>query len=164
MKKFMRKNRYTLILLLVFLLLVFLGFMAKDILIPDENKAAYGKRLEGIEEHQIGDGVYETMQAELEKNEKVKSVTHRLQGKVVYFIITVSDDVSIKDAKSIGSQILNYYTEGYLSYYSFQIFIKKDDATLNNFPISGMKNPGSNSINWSNDRDITVSEEKTNEE
>ena len=45
MKKFFKRNRYTFILLFIFILFVILGLKVKDILIPDEGKATYGERL-----------------------------------------------------------------------------------------------------------------------
>ena len=45
-----------------------------------------------------------------------------------------------------------------LKYYSLQVFLKKDDDKLNNFPIIGYKGPEASELSFTKDRDI-VSEE-----
>lgn len=159
MKSFLKKHRYTCILLLIFALIVVLGFKVKEILVPDEGKATYGERLQDIDKHKIDNKVYETIDEEFKENTNVSKITHRLQGKIINFIITVDDKVSIKDAKAIGDKIVSFFDEDTLGYYSVQIYVKKKDAKLNNFPIIGYKDPLSKNISWTKDRDITVSDE-----
>ena len=48
MKKFIKRNRYTCILLFIFVLFVILGVKVRDLLVPDEAKAAYVDRLKNI--------------------------------------------------------------------------------------------------------------------
>lgn len=161
--KFIRKNRYTIILILVFILLLCLGVKVKEILMPDDQKEAYGNRLSEIDKHKIEDSLYAKIKSELESDENIETVTNRLQGKIINYIITVNDKMSIADAKKVGDKVISYFSEDDISYYTFQIYIKKNDASLNNFPIIGAKNPLTASIIWTQDREIVKEEAKDEE-
>lgn len=160
--KFIKSHRYTIILLLIFVLLVFLGLKVKEMIVPDEEKATYGERLKDIEDYPISDEVYASIDKKYGENKNVKKITHRLQGRIVNYFITVNDEVSIKDAKAIGNELVTNFDEKTLSYYSIQVFMLKDNAELNNFPIIGMKDPLSKVVVWGTDREIVKSD--TNEE
>lgn len=163
MKKFLKKNRYTCILLIVFILLVILGLKVKDILVPDEGKATYGERLKDISKHPIKEEVYKKIDEELLKNKTVTKVSHRIQGKIINYYITFASEASVKDAKAIGENVTKGFEEDALGYYSIQIFLLKDDEKLNNFPIIGMKNPESKTVSWTKDREIVVESDKNEE-
>lgn len=163
MKKFLKKNRYTIILLIVFVLLVILGLKVKNILVPDEGKATYGERLKDISKHQIKEEVYKKIEEELLSNKTVTKVSHRLQGKIINYYITFDSKVSVKDAKALGESIIKGFDEDTLGYYSIQIFLLKDDEKQNNFPIIGMRSPESKAVSWTKDREIIVESEKNEE-
>jgi len=158
MGKFIKKHRYTCILVLIYILLVILGLKVKEIFIPDEGKATYGERLKDISKHPISDDVYKKIDEEMKSNDKITDISHRLSGKIVNYYLTFKDEVSISDAKALGEKILTYFDEDVKGYYSFQIFLVKNNEALNNFPIIGMKDPLSNGVSWTKDREITVSE------
>ena len=162
-KKILKRNRYTCILLVIFVLFVILGIKVKDILVPDEGKATYGDRLKGIEKHPISNEIYSKVDEAIKKNSNVIKVTHRLQGKTINYYITFSEKVSVKDAKSVGDNLVKEFDETILSYYSLQVYLLKEDEKLNNFPIMGMKHPESKEISWTKDREITVESEKDEE-
>jgi len=153
--KFIKKNRYTVILILVFILLLCLGLKVKEILMPDDQKASYGNRLDELDEHAIEESLYIKIKAELESQNNVSNVSYRLQGKIINFIITVTDSTNINDAKKIGSKVMEYFNDEQILYYTFQIYVKKEDASLNNFPIIGTKNPLTSTIIWTQDREIS---------
>lgn len=163
MKKFIKRHRYTIILLLIFSLIVILGFKVKEMLIPDEGKATYGERLKDINKYPITDQVYNKIEEEYQKNSNVTKTSHRLQGRILNYYITVADKVSVKDAKAIGENLLKLFDEDILSYYSLQVYLIKEDTSLNNFPIIGMKDPKSKIISWTKDREIVTESEKNEE-
>ena len=163
MKRFLKRHRYTCILVFIFILLVILGLKVKDILVPDEGKATYGERLKDISKHPVKEEVYKAIDEELLKNKSVTKVSHRLQGKTINYSITLASDVSVKDAKNIGESIIKGFSEDALGYYSIQIFLLKDDEKLNNFPIIGMKSPEAKTVSWTKDREIVVESEKNEE-
>ena len=163
MKKFLKRHRYTCILVFIFILLVILGLKVKEILIPDEGKATYGDRLKNIEKHPISNDIYNKIDEALAKNGNVKKVEHRIQGKTLNYFITFADKVSVKDARETGDKLLEYFDEDTLGYYSIQFYLIKDNKELNNFPIIGMKHPESKKISWTKDREI-VTESENDEE
>jgi hypothetical protein len=163
MKKFLKRNRYTIILIFIFILFVILGLKVKDILVPDEGKAAYGDRLKNISKHPISEATYTKIDESLEKNSSVVKVTHRLQGKTINYFITVTEKTSIKDAKALGETVIKGFDDDALGYYSIQISVLKEDEDLNNFPIMGMKHPNSKEISWTKDREIVTESEKDEE-
>ena len=160
MKKLIKNHRYTLILLLVFILLCILALKVKEILVPDEGKATYGERLKDISKHPISDEVYQKVSDEYEKDDKVIKVDHRLQGKVLNYYITLGEKVSVKDAKAVGEKLITLLDDELLSYYTVQIYLIKEDAALNNFPMIGLKDPLAKNVSWTRERDITVNEDE----
>ncbi len=163
MKRFIRRHRYTCILLLFFILIVILGIKVKEVLVPDEEKATYGERLKDISKYPISNEIYEKIDKEFKENDKIKKISHRLQGKILNYYLTLDDKVSVKDAKSLGDKLLTYFDEDLLSYYSVQIYLLKEDESLNNFPMIGLKDPLSKSISWTKEREIVVKENKSGE-
>lgn len=162
--KFIKRHRYTCILVLVFILIVILGIKVKEILVPDEGKAVYGERLKDIDKHPIDSDIYDKINEELGSDKNVSKLSHRLQGKILNYYITVDNELSVKDAKALGDKLLTYFDEDTLGYYSVQIYIVKDDEEKNNFPIIGMKDPLSKSISWTKDREITKIEDTESDE
>ena len=163
MKRFIKRHRYTCILVLIFILIVILGVKVKDMLVPDEGKATYGDRLKDIKKHPIEKSDYQKADDELNKNTNVVKVTHHLQGKTLNYFITVNDKVSVKDAKDIGEKVLEYFSEDIKGYYSIQVYLMKNDTNLNNFPIIGMKHPDSKTISWTKDREIITASDQDEE-
>lgn len=163
MKKFLKRNRNTIILMVIFILFIVLGLKVKDIFVPDEGKATYGDRLKYIEKYPITDETYNKIEEGLMKNTGVSKVSHRLQGKTLIYYITFTEKVSVKDARGVGDSLLKYFDEDTLSYYSIQVYLLKEDEKLNNFPIEGMKHPKSKAISWTKDREITVESENDEE-
>ena len=53
--KFIKKNKYTIIAIIIFIILVLVAATAKNILVPDEGKAVYGDRLDGIKDHPLSE-------------------------------------------------------------------------------------------------------------
>lgn len=127
----------------------------KNLLMPNDQKELYGNRLNEIGEHKIDSSLYNKIKSEIEALENVSTITYRTQGKIINFILTVSDETTLVDAKELGNAIITYFKEEDVKYYTFQIYIKKNDSKLDNFPIIGAKNPLTNEIIWTQDREIS---------
>ena len=153
--RFVKRNRTTIILVLVFVLLILFGLKIKDILIPNSKESMYGNRLVDEKDYKVDKSSLKKMLEELSAKDNVKEITYRKQGKTYYVSITISDESSIQDAKGLGDAVLTYFSEKSLKYYSVQIFVNKEDEKLNNFPIIGMKDPLSEKITWTKNRDIS---------
>lgn len=156
--KFIKKNKYTIIVIIVFLALVVSFVEIKNILVPDEGKAVYGNRLDGIEKHPLKTSDLESIEKSIKEQEKVNDVSSKLHGKIINITITVQDDVSINDAKTLATNTISLFTKDDLSFYSLQVFVKKENEKLNNFPIIGYKDAGSEEMFFTKDREITTEE------
>lgn len=157
--KFFKKNKFTIIAIIIFILLVYFGVEIRNFLVPDKGKAVYGDRLNGIENYPISDDFLEELKTKLKENEKVLETSSIIHGKIINFIITVSDDVSINDAKGIANSLIPMFVNDELSYYSLQVYLVKNNSELNNFPIIGYKDIDSESLSFTKDREITTGEE-----
>jgi preprotein translocase subunit SecF len=154
--KWIKKNKCTVIVIVVFILLAFLAFKVKEIFFPNQRTAIYGDRLDG--KVAVEDTTYDTVKEQISENETVMSVTVRENGRRIDITITVDDSVSVSDAKKLTDNITEPFTESQIGYYDFQVFIKKESSSEDNFPIIGYKQHNSASFSWSKDRDKTEEE------
>ncbi len=157
--RFFKKNKFTIITIIIFLSLVVLGLKIESIVLPNTKKAIYGDRLDNIEKYKVGEDEIELAINYLKEDKKVVKVTESIHGKIICFIVQVTDATSIQDAKKIANAVLDKFSKDEKSYYSFQVFVKKSDEKLNNFPIIGYKNPTSDVLIFTKDREVTTNEE-----
>lgn len=147
---FVKRNKLTIIVIIIFTVLLLVGVRVKDAFFPEEGEAIYGNRLETVKKTKID----EETKAKVKKQfaeDAVSETTVRVSGKTVEIIITVNDDVSRDTAKSYGSKALEPFTEEQKQLYDFQIFIKKNIETTD-FPIIGYVQKNANNISWTKDR------------
>lgn len=157
--KFIKKNKFTIIAIILFIILLILGVQVKNLLVPDEGKASYGDRLEGIEDHPLKNSLFENVETILKENEKVLKVNHKVHGKIINLMITVSEEVTVDEAKTIASSTVSMF-EDTLEFYSLQVYVLKENEELNNFPIIGYKGIESETLVFTKDREITQSGEE----
>ena len=157
--KFVRRNKYTIMALVALVVLVFVGMQFKNILVPDEGKASYGTRLDGIKNHKLEDSLFKEIESKLKEDEKVLEVAHKVHGKIINLIITVNDEMSLEEAKAKANSTIAMFPNNELSYYSLQVYVKKNNASLNNFPIVGYKGTTTKELVFSKDREITKNED-----
>lgn len=161
--KFLKKNKFTIIAIILFMGLIILGVQVKNLLVPDEGKAVYGDRLVGIEEHELDQSLFTTISDKLKENNKVLNVDNKIHGKIINLIITVNSDMSVLDAKKLANSTIPLFENDELSFYSLQVYVIKEDETLNNFPILGYKGTESKELLFTKDREITSEEIKDEE-
>lgn len=149
--KWIKKNKFTVIAIVIFVVIAILGFKAKEIFFPNQRTAIYGDRLEG--KVVIETATYDTLKQKISENDKVKTVTVRENGRCINITIMVVDDMSKNDAKKLTDNMLEPFTESQIGYYDFQVFITKESSSENDFPIIGYKHHNSSSFSWSKDRD-----------
>ena len=152
--KFVRKNKYAIIAIIVLIVLVVIGGQVKKIFVPDEGKAAYGSRLDGIKDHKLDSELFKNIETKLKEDEKILSVENKVHGKIINLIITVNDDMSVNDAKSLANSTISLFSDNELSFYSLQVYVKKNNEALNNFPIIGYKGTAASELIFTKDRDI----------
>lgn len=154
--KWIKKNKFTVIAIIIFIVVAILGYKAKEIFFPDQRTAIYGDRLEG--KVAVEEATYDSLKQKISENEKVTTVTVRENGRRIDITITVADDMSKTDAKKLTDNMLESFTESQIGYYDFQVFIKKEAKIENDFPIIGYKHHNSSSFSWTKDRDKTEEE------
>ena len=115
-------------------------------------KGIYGSRLEGIEEVELNESFLESVQNKLTEDELVKDANVRVQGKIVYFVFEVNEDVSVENAKSIASSTLVDFTEEELAFYDLSYIIKWtkiEEEQEKIISIQGTKHHAKENIVWS---------------
>ena len=151
MKKFLKKNKYTVIVLVIFIVLVFLLAQVVNIFFPSQGKAIYGNRLSGIEKVKISAQKYETIENTLEDEEFVKEAKAELNGRLLNVLVTLKEDASKDNAKSLPNKVLEQLDEDQRKYYDIQVFLQKEKED-NSFPIIGYKHHKKDSFSYTKDR------------
>lgn len=154
--KWIKKNKYTCIAILIFVIVAIVGYKAMKVFFPDSKVAYYGDRLDN--KVKVENSVYDAVKAKISEQEFVKEAKVRENGRTIEIVVTVQDSTSIDSAKSISGLILEHFSEIQIGYYDFQLFVKKDSASENNFPIIAYKQHNSSDFIWTKDRDKTESE------
>jgi len=156
--KYIKKNKLTVFIIIIFAIIVIVGGYLYNMLFANGRSGIYGNRLDGIEEVKITSKQYKEIKTKLKENESVIEVSTDLKGKIVNIIITIKDEVDKGTAKTIASSSLEIFDAEQLKYYDVQIFVKKDNEELNDFPIIGYKQNGKEGLTWSKDRQVTSNE------
>ena len=87
-------------------------------------ESKYGKRLEGIEDVELSKYFLQEVEDKLKEDESVVEANVRLQGKIVYILFEVNDDISRDTAKLMASNTLENFSEEELAFYDFSYIIK----------------------------------------
>lgn len=153
MMKLVKKYKFTIIVLLLFVLSMFGVYQIKEWFFPNEGKAIYGERLVGKVE--VEKQTYDQVKATLKEKEKVESAEVRESGRLINITVVVQTDTSLDEAKALPNGILDLFTDSQKGYYDFQIFVEKEDKAENNFPIIGYKHHNNTDFVWSKDREKT---------
>ena len=146
MIKLLKKNKFTIIVVVLFVGCMFGVSVLKDLFFPNEGKAIYGERLVGKVE--VKKETYDQLKEKVQSNEKVESVDVRESGRLINITVTVLNDTSLEDAKAVTNGITDLFTDSQKGYYDFQVFVKKTDANENNFPIIGYKHHNNSDFVW----------------
>ena len=150
--KFIKKNKYTIIVVLCFVFLVFIGAKAMDLFFPNTGKAIYGNRLDGIEEVKIKNSKMDQILGSMKEDAMISKIEEETKGRLVNFIITVNDDVNTTDAKTIADKVITSFSEKQKKYYDFQVLIQKENKELVDFPIIGYRHHDNTTFSWTKDR------------
>lgn len=151
MKKFIKNNKAMTIGIICCVIFVILVYMVKLTFFPNEAKAIYGDRLDGIKEVEITKNIQDKIVKGLEEKEEVKEAKTNIQGRILNVLITVEDEVELDAAKSLTTVILDNLKNKQKKYYDIQVFVsKKNDDTR--FPIIGYKHQDKDEFSWSKDR------------
>lgn len=147
LKKWINKNRgFAIICALALILFIIMVVIFVRLLVGGSSNK-YGNRLDGIDKVKISNEVYESVKEEVKDVEGVNDVSVRLQGKIVYTTIELSDSISADKAKEIAKNTLDNYTEDELKYYDFSFFLKWKGEESDKV-ITGNKHHNLEDITW----------------
>ena len=147
MKKWINKNRgFAIICALALILFIIMVVIFVKLLVGGSSNK-YGNRLDGIDKVKISNEIYESVKEEVKDVEGVNDVSVRLQGKIVYTTIELSDSISSDKAKEIAKNTLDNYTEDELKYYDFSFFLKWKGEESDKV-ITGNKHHNLEDITW----------------
>ena len=104
-KKFIKKNKMTVVVVICCLILTILIFALKLTFFPNEAKAIYGDRLEGLTESRIKNSDLEQIESNLKEKDGVEKVTTAFSGRILNVIITVKEDMTVDNVKSFPDEV-----------------------------------------------------------
>ena len=148
--KELKKNKYTTIAIIVFFVLIILGFVLYKFLFPNQGKPVYGNRLDGIENVAISTNDLKDLDEKLSSNDKAVKSKSDLKGRTVNVILTVKKQTSVNDAKALTSAVTKEFDKEQLSYFDFQVFIVSESEEDKGYPIIGYKSKVNDSFSFSN--------------
>ncbi|MEE3343828.1 MAG: hypothetical protein VZS44_07050 [Bacilli bacterium] len=152
MKKFLiglkdlilRHKILSLICLLAFIVIVIMIYVFFSIFVSGSN--AYGRRLSGIEKVKISSSELKKEEKQIEKNSEVKNAKLRIQGKIIYFNITFTNEASKDKAKEIAKKTLEDFSKDEKEFYDFEYILHQEDAA--GFKITGTSGPKTGGISF----------------
>lgn len=157
--KFIKNNKLTVFIIGVFIVCVVITAYAYNLFFGGSNRAVYGNRLDGIKTVKVSKKQFNEIEEKMGAKDGVTKVSASLSGKVVNIIVTVKEDIDKDTAKNIGNSSLELIDKEQLEFYDVQVFVKKDNEALNDFPIIGYKKSSKEGIVWAKDRAVTSNEE-----
>ena len=148
---FLKKNKFTVVAVVVFLIVILLLVQIKNIFFPNEEKAIYGNRLEGSSSVKISNDKKKDIEENITSNGIAKKATVRVSGRIIEVMIIVESETSVDVAKDLTDKILDELNKSEKSYYDIQAFINKEEET-SNFPIIGYKHHKKKHFAWTKNR------------
>ena len=159
--KWFKKNKFTCIAILVFVIFCIIGYKAIKMFFPDVKSAIYGDRLDG--KVKVNKDVYKAVKAKIAEQEFVKKVDVKENGRTINIVVVVQDSTSKDAAKGIANLILEHFNDSQIGYYDFQIFVSKESESENDFPIIAYKQHNKQQFSWTKDREKIVPEAESTE-
>lgn len=150
-KKFVKKNKMTVIVVACCLILTILIFALKLTFFSNEAKAIYGDRLEGLTEARIKNSDLEQIESNLKEKDGVDKVSTSFSGRILNVIVTVKEDMTVDNVKSLTDEVDKVLDEKQKKAYDVQVFFKKtkDD---DKFPIIAYRHQGGDHYSFTKDR------------
>lgn len=147
--KEIKKNKYTSIAVLSFIVLLILLFIIYKAIMPSLGTPVYGNRLDGIEEVEITNEKINEIDEKVSKEDYVSSSKTNVSGKTVNTVVTVIEGTKASTAKKVTDVVLKEFDEDQVAYYDFQVFIKSENDKEDNYPIIAYKNKSNDKFSYS---------------
>lgn len=150
MKDFLKTHKKQCMIGGIAFLVIFFLIIIWLFIVPVFSNNKYGDRLDGIDKHKISSDTVNDIESSLKGNDKVKDVTYNNEGRILNFVITVSNDMSADDAKKLGDTILDKISDDDKEYYDIQILIDTEEDN-DNYPIAGYKHKTEDNFTYGNE-------------
>ena len=150
MKDFLKTHKKQCMIGGIAFLVIFFLIIIWLFIVPVFSNNKYGDRLDGIDKHKISSDTVNDIESSLKGNDKVKDVTYNNEGRILNFVITVSNDMSADDAKKLGDTILDKISDDDKEYYDIQILIDTEEEN-DNYPIAGYKHKTEDNFTYGNE-------------
>lgn len=151
MKKIIKKHKWTFIIVIAFIVFMIITSQVLNLVLVNSGKPVYGDRLDGIKRIEISKTNILNLENGLKENPKVQSIKYSLHGKVIGVKIILLDDVTVADAKVIGTSVLEYFDTEQKSNYGIEVYLIKNVAD-EKFPIMGYKHYTKENLSWTKER------------
>lgn len=154
--KLLKKHIVLFIVLIIILITAIIMFMiARSILLSGSEGTIYGNRLDGIEKVELKNDSLNKIIEDIKAKENVKSASQRLEGKVLHFIVDVTEAMTLDVAKSLTEPILTSLSSEAQNFYDIEIIItcseeesKEETGEKNIYPVMGYKHRTSSEFVW----------------
>lgn len=147
MKKFLKRHKKIIIIIGIVLVILIALMAIIRLVAPDYRKSLYGDRLDNIKEHKIDSKKIDTITKNAKALDYVSDITYDLKGKIMNFVITVTKDTSLENAKKIGTIILDELDKNEKDNYDIQVFlITSEDSDT--YPAIGYKHKTRDEFAW----------------
>lgn len=151
MKRFLKKYKKIIIIIICILILLFIGKLFYQIMFSDTERL-YGNRLDGISKVELSKKDLKGITDELESNNNIKEANYDQKGRIYNFVIKVEEDVNISEIVSLSSKVIDKFDDSQKEFFDVQIFITTgNDEKLEKFPVIGYRKKGLESkFSWAN--------------
>lgn len=156
--KILKDNIFTIVVIVVFIIGMFALSYLKKMYWDNNDEAIYGNRVDGIENYEIDKKEKNKIIENIKTDSDILEVVFDIEGRTINLTLTIKPEVLVSDAKIMGKEVLAYFSDDYLSFYSININFIKEDKSLDDFPISGYKHYSNKDISWTKDREVTGNE------
>ena len=150
MKKFIKEHKKQCIISGIIFLVLFFAIIIWLFIVPVFSNNKYGDRLKDIENHEISSSSIDKIENTLKENQQVKDVTYHNEGRILNFIITVSNEMTSDDAKKLCDTISENLSDDDKSYYDIQVLIDTEEEN-ENYPIAGYKHKTEDKFEYGRD-------------
>ena len=157
---FILKYRIILVLIIIVVFCSLIAVAAKQFLYPDDKRAVYGGRLDGIENVEITDERINQFVNKIKADDTIDEASVSIKGRIINITLKSNNEKNTMDKiKEKADNILKEFSDEEIAFYDFQFFIKNEEA---NYIMIGYKNKIRENISWESDE--IVSEEENEKE
>lgn len=147
--KFLKRHIIAVIIIIILLIIgIALFLFARQILGAGNEGTIYGNRLDGIEKVGLKNETLDKINIEIKKNEFVKKVTYRIEGRTINFTVDVAPNTTIENSKKVAEPVLTILNDEEKAFYDIQIFVTCNEAESEGYPMNGYKHRTNSGFVW----------------